>query len=66
MNHKFKHWLEIQMYLPVEMKNLEHTQPWNRYGWRVIDEKYNNGANPNWYNVVNKYRILERLRQLNK
>jgi hypothetical protein len=58
MNPEFKRWLEQQTYEYVRRKQTGD--------WKVIDEEYNNGTNFNWYNVIHRYRILERVRQLNK
>ncbi len=58
MNKEFKQWLEEQAYAYVRREKTGD--------WKVINEEYNNGVNFNWYNVIYRYKILERVRQLNK
>lgn len=58
MHKEFENWLKEQTYAYVRREKTGD--------WRVIDEKYNNGVNFNWDNVVIRYRILERIRQLGK
>jgi hypothetical protein len=58
MNPEFSKWLENQTYKYVKRKLTGM--------WSVINEEYNNGVNHNWDNVIYRYKILERVRQLNK
>lgn len=55
MNPEFKKWLEEQTYKYVMQKQTGV--------WKVTKEKYNELENFNWGHVLNRYKILERIRQ---